>query len=121
MNNDALTKIKAAAEDLNRRDDGLRVEELPLEVRRGLGWWRATQLDRVFCVDKKTSSRSSAWAHCRKYGETINVVGGHDYTGWQSNHTTHYWVWWAQAIEEVSLEPQTVDEFIDRLWEEFKP
>jgi hypothetical protein len=137
MSNDALAKIKAAAEDLNRRGGGLRVEELPLEVRRGIGWWRSTQLDRVFCVMKGTSGRSAAWRACRAYGETIGVKEEPDYTGWRSNHTTHYWVWWAQdlgdlrALADVAQWPEedlnlalttrTVDEFIDRMWEEFKP
>jgi hypothetical protein len=112
------------------------VTELPLEVRRGLGWWRSSQTARVFAVGKDSSSRDAAWRACRKYGETINVTEGPEYTGWRSNHTKNFWVWWAQDLgdlraladvarepgwNKVNLSPQTVDTFIDRMWEECKP
>jgi len=123
-------------------DPVTRTTDLPLEVRRGIGFWRASQTHRVFAVSKSrasrrkdnlvvvVTSRTSAWLACRKYGETIGVREGPEYTGWRSNHTANFWVWWAAdrgdlhalaAVVEEPEQPYDVNRKIDELWEEFKP
>jgi hypothetical protein len=110
----------------------MRVTELPLEVRRALGWWRSSQVSRVFCAQKAVA-RSAAWAACREYGRAHGVKDEAEYTGWRSNHTENYWVWWAQDVEDVRaladvarepepllLTPKSVDTFIEEAWVSFE-
>ena len=122
---DPLTRIKRSAEALNRRGGGLRTTDLPLDVRRGIGFWRASQTHRVFAVSKSRAARASAWVACRMYGESIGVREGPEYTGWRSNHTANFWVWWAadlgdlQALAAVSEEPELaydVNMEIEAMW-----
>jgi hypothetical protein len=118
----------------------LRLTELPSEVKQALGFWRSSQVHRVFCVKSEGwAVRDAAWRDCRRYGHSIGVREGPEYTGWRSCHTDNFWVWWADDLEDLhalaaeqaggnpedaalalATSPRFVDNYIDLMWKTFQ-
>jgi len=54
---------------------------------------------RVAAFPKESVWRGAAWDATVKYGKTIGVKEGENYSGWRKCHTEDYWVYYALELE----------------------